>query len=108
MIFFFQAEDGIRDADVTGVQTCALPIYIGSLALNYNRLESDMEYASSNEITQHFKSLGINQLNTEGISTLSDVHHLTLKKPNEFWRILLILAIAFFLAEMLIVIFWKV
>src|SRR5215813_14239859 len=27
LIFFFQAEDGIRDADVTGVQTCALPIY---------------------------------------------------------------------------------
>src|SRR5690554_7078659 len=26
LYFFFQAEDGIRDADVTGVQTCALPI----------------------------------------------------------------------------------
>src|SRR5207244_8432479 len=26
-IFFFQAEDGIRDDLVTGVQTCALPIY---------------------------------------------------------------------------------
>src|SRR6266540_727143 len=26
-IFFFQAEDGIRDRDVTGVQTCALPIF---------------------------------------------------------------------------------
>src|SRR5689334_3026761 len=26
-IFFFQAEDGIRDGTVTGVQTCALPIY---------------------------------------------------------------------------------
>src|SRR5207249_9064955 len=26
MIFFFQAEDGIRDRNVTGVQTCALPI----------------------------------------------------------------------------------
>ena len=25
-IFFFQAEDGIRDSPVTGVQTCALPI----------------------------------------------------------------------------------
>ena len=25
-MFFFQAEDGIRDYDVTGVQTCALPI----------------------------------------------------------------------------------
>src|SRR5207247_6436747 len=27
VIFFFQAEDGIRDPLVTGVQTCALPIY---------------------------------------------------------------------------------
>src|SRR5437879_4451063 len=26
--FFFQAEDGIRDTSVTGVQTCALPIWI--------------------------------------------------------------------------------
>src|SRR5690625_7111714 len=25
--FFFQAEDGIRDGHVTGVQTCALPIF---------------------------------------------------------------------------------
>src|SRR6266542_6316443 len=27
LYFFFQAEDGIRDATVTGVQTCALPIF---------------------------------------------------------------------------------
>src|SRR3712207_7364664 len=27
-LFFFQAEDGIRDIGVTGVQTCALPIYV--------------------------------------------------------------------------------
>src|SRR5690606_39335099 len=27
--FFFQAEDGIRDFHVTGVQTCALPIFVG-------------------------------------------------------------------------------
>src|SRR5437868_15453867 len=26
LFFFFQAEDGIRDRNVTGVQTCALPI----------------------------------------------------------------------------------
>src|SRR5260370_19062079 len=30
--FFFQAEDGIRDSSVTGVQTCALPICDRSLA----------------------------------------------------------------------------
>src|SRR5260370_4096686 len=28
VFFFFQAEDGIRDSSVTGVQTCALPIWI--------------------------------------------------------------------------------
>src|SRR5437868_12593082 len=28
--FFFQAEDGIRDRNVTGVQTCALPISVSS------------------------------------------------------------------------------
>src|SRR5260370_32460498 len=27
-VFFFQAEDGIRDSSVTGVQTCALPISV--------------------------------------------------------------------------------
>src|SRR5699024_11239514 len=32
LVFFFQAEDGIRDRNVTGVQTCALPI-LGSAAL---------------------------------------------------------------------------
>src|SRR2546429_3311205 len=30
--FFFQAEDGIRDVAVTGVQTCALPIYAADFA----------------------------------------------------------------------------
>src|SRR6267154_4582679 len=29
-VFFFQAEDGIRDGRVTGVQTCALPILPGA------------------------------------------------------------------------------
>src|SRR5207244_5122478 len=29
--FFFQAEDGIRDDLVTGVQTCALPIWVGGI-----------------------------------------------------------------------------
>src|SRR2546430_3994745 len=31
-LFFFQAEDGIRDLTVTGVQTCALPISAWALA----------------------------------------------------------------------------
>src|SRR5437016_11901623 len=33
IVFFFQAEDGIRDWSVTGVQTCALPISDGMVTV---------------------------------------------------------------------------
>src|SRR5256885_11972723 len=37
VLFFFQAEDGIRDYKVTGVQTCALPIWpAGGLGLAHS------------------------------------------------------------------------
>src|SRR2546426_4127927 len=35
-VFFFQAEDGIRDYKVTGVQTCALPISSRSLQMSFS------------------------------------------------------------------------
>src|SRR5207245_8210692 len=41
---FFQAEDGIRDATVTGVQTCALPI-LGVVDAHSHRVESVEEIA---------------------------------------------------------------
>src|SRR5439155_10303761 len=42
--FFFQAEDGIRDGHVTGVQTCALPIFVAvlaSLMVSYTRARAE-------------------------------------------------------------------
>src|SRR5256886_7564476 len=42
-LFFFQAEDGIRDLTVTGVQTCALPIFpllrCGDIDFSYGQLQ---------------------------------------------------------------------
>src|SRR5207245_4933445 len=44
--FFFQAEDGIRDATVTGVQTCALPIcHRGNRGVNVNDSRGDHNLA---------------------------------------------------------------
>src|SRR5207253_7613375 len=52
VFFFFQAEDGIRDGHVTGVQTCALPILFSSRlsqvcqvpgGVRRNRLDSGYE-----------------------------------------------------------------
>src|SRR2546426_3078767 len=41
--FFFQAEDGIRDYKVTGVQTCALPICIRPSALSLQAMSDSAE-----------------------------------------------------------------
>src|SRR5215813_11086879 len=48
--FFFQAEDGIRDADVTGVQTCALPILAGISSEYLQRLEQGRDRHPSTEV----------------------------------------------------------
>src|SRR5207249_7689245 len=41
--FLFQAEDGIRDRNVTGVQTCALPILADHAAKRFFRKRIDLE-----------------------------------------------------------------
>src|SRR5260221_10425875 len=47
VLFFFQAEDGIRDHCVTGVQTCALPIFFGVLC---GFVETASDFVDDNEI----------------------------------------------------------
>src|SRR5690554_6011505 len=54
MIFFFQAEDGIRDADVTGVQTCALPIFdLSSVTRNIAGPSNPHRRVATSELEQH-------------------------------------------------------
>src|SRR5690349_23319105 len=43
--FFFQAEDGIRDLYVTGVQTCALPICLSVLGCTASRPSNELVFA---------------------------------------------------------------
>src|SRR5258707_8181781 len=47
--FFFQAEDGIRDIGVTGVQTCALPIWIHFVVLMGGQLRFGMQRTASDD-----------------------------------------------------------
>src|SRR3989441_1300830 len=61
LFFFFQAEDGIRDKLVTGVQTCALPISIfattGSVIMNVVKIGAQFERPNQMiEITIHTKT----------------------------------------------------
>src|SRR5256885_13318955 len=64
--FFFQAEDGIRDYKVTGVQTCALPISEGmavvrdqpsNAAVAPDAQRAPVQHAAQSEIRRHGRSL---------------------------------------------------
>src|SRR5258708_20948078 len=58
LFFFFQAEDGIRDDLVTGVQTCALPISDSSLAppRSPRRRPARLESAASDRPSRRSRS----------------------------------------------------
>src|SRR5207237_1796034 len=72
IFFFFQAEDGIRDSSVTGVQTCALPIYeriveyeaddfsaLNTLGDLYARVEKRLEAVSCyRRVAEHYREQG--------------------------------------------------
>src|SRR5699024_12213667 len=49
--FFFQAEDGIRDRNVTGVQTCALPILFTTPSGNPASLNNFPTYSKDNGVS---------------------------------------------------------
>src|SRR2546430_4154357 len=58
--FFFQAEDGIRDLTVTGVQTCALPIFLYNQIqctigeVDYKELANDLLKLYQTELTKYY------------------------------------------------------
>src|SRR2546430_3300281 len=52
IFFFFQAEDGIRDLTVTGVQTCALPISAGTLRIRAEWHSYDRSGSTQTAATQ--------------------------------------------------------
>src|SRR6266568_7345975 len=55
VFFFFQAEDGIRDGTVTGVQTCALPISLEEMQIDVvgvtEEPEKEIPIAEAREIS---------------------------------------------------------
>src|SRR5699024_12027437 len=74
-VFFFQAEDGIRDRNVTGVQTCALPI-------SFSTVECDQESSLGSTLSQHSQSGGLTAPRASGnshvLTSLECINHIAL------------------------------
>src|SRR5699024_1565961 len=81
LIFFFQAEDGIRDRNVTGVQTCALPIslnFVVSARVAFNpTYQSASERATAEAYKFSYFFPGCNFLNPSrmALSVTEDIHN---------------------------------
>src|SRR5207247_8292741 len=71
LFFFFQAEDGIRDPLVTGVQTCALPIFFE--VFDRHRTSVDMVATSEVSVSLTLDSLSSLDAILEDLRPLGDV-----------------------------------
>src|SRR5699024_12164444 len=69
--FFFQAEDGIRDRNVTGVQTCALPICLATMCVGVGP-RSAGEGSSSPVIIERHEDRMIIRLNRPEVRNAID------------------------------------
>src|SRR5690606_6761105 len=89
--FFFQAEDGIRDFHVTGVQTCALPIYTvteddGTGLVSGNVVDNDV-HANGNDGAdgKSFKAWGSDGTTTTSITDLATYGTFTKDDTTGAW-----------------------
>ncbi|MDX1446328.1 BatA domain-containing protein [Lishizhenia sp.] len=76
---------------------------LGRLALNYNRLESNLEIANLEQIEIQLKAKGATKVNTSSIVNAEEIAQLDLEKPQTYWRILLFLSLVFLILEMIVI-----
>ena len=78
------------------------------LAMNYSREISYFQRLNKDEIATTFKDANVSFQNVQTLEKDIDIFQLSIQQPNTFWRILLILALSFFLVEMILLKLWKV
>lgn len=81
--------------------------YQSPFALNYNRTESDIRLLKEEEIKDYFAAKGIENILPFTIKNQLDSVQIDLNQDASFWKLFVWLALAFFLAEMALLKFWK-
>ncbi|MGV3631673.1 MAG: BatA domain-containing protein [Bacteroidota bacterium] len=73
---------------------------LGYMALNYNRAESDVKTLAGEDIQGALSEKGIANVSFSSLKDASEAALIKIEKPKEYWRIFLLLALVFLLAEM--------
>ena len=80
---------------------------VGRAALNHQRLESDLDYFEPEAFKRIMREKGVENFNVQEVSESHEILKMQSKLETGLWRVFLILALAFFIIEMLLVKFWK-
>src|SRR5207248_11334850 len=87
VFFFFQAEDGIRDRTVTGVQTCALPIFVGGwIVFMTSRFVFTSEELKAELATGAPEAVNAVVFRLSACAIWSGLSHQYWPKPASSWR----------------------
>ena len=90
-----------------GVYRLENDYYNSDIALNYSREESNIKTLNSDEINILFDGVAKDHLKYTSIESGSELLKVDLDKPQEFWRIFLLLTLIFVLTEMALTRFMK-
>lgn len=80
---------------------------IGLLSMNYNRAESSIIYTPIKEIKKQLQEQGFTHVNINTLENSTQLSLINTNNKKEYWKLLLILALSFFLIEMMLIKFWK-
>ena len=80
---------------------------IGKLALNYNRIESLVNYKNKNQILDAFKTKEIKNCEYNSIKNGQSITAIKVDKPHEYWKLFLFLCLLFIITEIALIKFLK-
>src|SRR5690606_39889519 len=87
-LFFFQAEDGIRDFHVTGVQTCALPIYQNPFFCTYRKSKTLFPHLPNHKLPTVSQYLGFHlESHHNALADAEACAHIALQVRSEERRV---------------------
>ncbi len=80
---------------------------IGMAALNFPRTESDLSYFEPEALIRLMREHGVERFEVQQVSESHEIQRIPAKLQSGLWRVFLIVALVFFLLEMILVKFWK-